>query len=77
MKRKFYKTTLTVVVLSEQPLEWDDLGDINYLITEGDCSGQIVNDKQEVLTAKQAAKALEKQGSSPGFFRLDEKGKEI
>jgi hypothetical protein len=75
-KRKFHKSTLTVVVLSENPLEYDDLGDVAYLISEGDCSGQITNEKHEVLNGKQMAQALIKQGSGPEFFGINEKGEE-
>ena len=41
-QRKFYKTTLRVVVLSEEPFEWDNLSGVAYAITDGDCSGMVV-----------------------------------
>lgn len=76
--RIFFKTTIHIDVLSEDtPLEFDDLGDINDAITEGDCSGQITFSKTQKLTGKQAAKALQKQGSEPEFFRLTADGKDI
>ena len=73
-KRKFYKTTLKVVVLSEYPLEYDSLKDVSYLIAQGDCSGEIIDDKRVTLSGRQTAKALIKQGSEPGFFQIDKDG---
>lgn len=39
-KRIFYKTTVTVEVLHEEPLNFDTLEDLHYAITYGDCSGE-------------------------------------
>lgn len=36
---KFYRTVIQVEVLSEDPFECTDLGEVNYAIAEGDCSG--------------------------------------
>lgn len=76
-KRKFYKTRIVVDVLSEDPLEWDNLNDINYLIVQGDCSGHVEEHGCKVLNGRQAARELMKQGSDPGFFRLTEKGEDV
>jgi hypothetical protein len=73
-ERKFYRTVIEVVVLSQEPYDPVDLSTIHWDIVDGDCSGQwgIKNTKE--LNGKQAAKALHQQGSDPSFFRLDEKG---
>lgn len=77
-KRKFFKTTFKVEVLSEEaPVEWDDLSDVAYAITEGECSGKITDERVERLNAHDAALALQKQGSDPEFFRLDAHGNEV
>lgn len=77
-KRKFYKTTIKVVVLSEGPLEnIESLHDVAYSIDEGDCSGVWSVKKSEVITGKQAANALLKQGSDPEFFQIDKNGKNL
>lgn len=76
-KRKFHKTVITVTVLSEDPFEWDDLEYVAYAITNGDCSGKIDETDHKVLSAKQAAKALQEQGSDPEFFRINDKGEDI
>jgi hypothetical protein len=68
--RTFYKTVIQVEVLSEEPLEYDDLGDVNFAISQGDCSGSIREIKRITLNGKQAAKALLKQGSSRVFSGL-------
>lgn len=74
-KRKFYRTVFTVEVLSEEPFgDGVDLVDLKYMINEGDCSGCIRQSDPEELDGLRAARALEKQHSDPGFFRLDEDG---
>lgn len=74
-KRKFYKNVLTVEVLSEEPISGHlSLKDIEYMITDGDCSGDIKWKPQVVLNGKKCADALSGQGSEPGFFRLDDEG---
>jgi hypothetical protein len=78
MARKFYKTVVTVVVLTEDvPPEYDNLSDLNYLITQGDASGQVTSTASEVLSGKQAAKALQAQGSDPSFFNIDDDGNDL
>jgi len=75
-KRKFYKTTITTVVLSEEPFQYEHLGDVQEQIYTGDCSGTFT-DTSEVLSAKEIVKALKKQGSDPEFFQLDKDGNEL
>lgn len=76
-KRKFYRTVLQVEVLSEEPYNFDSLQATAYDIDEGGCSGKVEVVKSEVLNARQAAKALDNQGSAPEFFRIDEKGNDL
>jgi len=75
-KRKFYKTTITVTVLSENPYHADNLEEVAFSITEGDCSGEW-DQKSITINGKTAAKELKKQGSDPEFFNLDDKGNEL
>jgi hypothetical protein len=74
MKRKFYETTVTIKILSEDhPIDEDmSLVDIDHAISEGDCVG-VTKAKAKELTAKQVAKRLREMGSAPGFFMLEEK----
>jgi hypothetical protein len=74
-KRKFYRTVFRIEVLSEYPYP-DDIENLHYNITEGDCSGKWEM-TQEVLNGQQAADALRAQGSAPEFFRLDEMGVDL
>ena len=76
-KRKFYKTTIKVVVLSEEPYQYENLVQVHNDITDGDCSGKHEITKAEELTAKQAAKALKAQGSDPEFFQITDEGEDI
>lgn len=75
-ERKFHRKVFQVEVLSEEPLGDVSLDQVHYLITDGPCSGDFKEVSSEVLDGKQAADALHKQGSEPGFFRLDDEGNE-
>lgn len=76
-KRKFYRTTITVTVLSEEPYQYENLVQVHNDITDGDCSGKHSITGSVKLTAKQAAKAMREQGSDPDFFQLTEDGEDI
>jgi hypothetical protein len=75
--RKFYRTVISVVVLSEGPFIYDDLDDVNSAITTGDHVGTVTETSVKTLTGKQAANALLDAGSEPGFFELDDEGNDI
>lgn len=76
--RKFYKTVITVTVLSEdEPLDSNlDLEGVHDSITGGDCSGEVTWADPVLLTGAEAAAALKAQGSDPCFFRLNPDGSE-
>jgi len=75
--RKFYKTVITVTVLSEDnPVTETNLSRIHDQITDGDWSGEVDADGGTELTAKEAAQALLAQGSDPSFFQLSDDGQE-
>ena len=77
-KRKFYKTTYTFTVLSEEPLPDSlSLSDLDYETMDGHCSGQFGETLVEELDGETAAKALIEQGSDPEFFQLTEDGEDI
>jgi len=76
-KRKFYKTIFRIEVLCEDERGFDDLDEICYAVTEGDCSGMLTTETKEVLNGKEMAKELKKQGSDPSFFMLTNKGEDI
>lgn len=77
-KRKFFLTTLTVEVLSEDsPLDPDmSLTDVDEFIGEGDGVGRIRFSKRSI-TSRGAATTAKLYGSEPGFFRLDDKGRTV
>lgn len=77
--RKFYKNRIIVEVLSEdEPLDSNmEMTEVVHAYTEGDCSGQVTWEDPVLLTPAEAAKALEDQGSDPGFFQLTADGKEV
>lgn len=76
--RKFYKTVVTVTILSEDPVNQNiDLGGINHQITDGDWSGEVAMGESQKVTASEVAKLLEEQGSDPSFFGLDSEGNDV
>lgn len=75
--RTFYKRTITLEFLSEEPIP-GEMG-VECLVNEaniGSYSMRIARDIETKLNGKQTARELLKQGSSPGFFSLNEKGED-
>ena len=68
--KRFYKTTVTVEILSEEPIGDPSLSTINYQIMEGDWSGRYNVTNVQELDEQEVRIALEKQGSDPDFFIL-------
>ena len=77
MTRTFYRMLIEVEVLSEEPFEFGKLFDIHEQITTGSCSGLVRVVKRHRMSAKTAARALQRQGSDPEFFRLSSTGKDM
>ena len=76
-KRKFHRTVIEVVVLSEEPFGYDDLADVDEAITNGACVGSFDTKSTTELTGKEAADALTAVHSEPGFFQLDDDGEDV
>jgi hypothetical protein len=76
-KRKFYKTRIIVEVLSEEPVNFDDLSQVHYAITNGDCSGRWEETDIKELNGKEAVMELGIQGSSPEWFGLTDDGEDM
>jgi hypothetical protein len=80
-KKKIYKKTIKVEILSDYPFDENfeemSLSDIDYEITEGMWSGQIEEIDTTELEGHEAVNAIQNQGSSPDFFGMDEEGNEL
>jgi len=83
MARKFFRTILKVIVLTEDApigkgvyVDHTDLKVIADMIDDGPAVGDVTIEKTEELTGKQMAKALKKAASDPSFFRMDDKGED-
>ena len=63
-----YRTLITYEVLSREPLGCVSLGDINYLSTQGDCSGQFKETAEERVDHPTMMRLLVAQGSDPLFL---------
>jgi hypothetical protein len=70
---KFYKTVMTVTIISDTPVHPDaTLSDVEGMITSGDWSGMVEISSTEELSPKETSEALIEQGTDPAFFGLDE-----
>lgn len=74
MSEKLYKTLFSVEVLSDRDPSDLELSDLHYMITDGDASGRVRVAKQEILTPRQMALALQAQNSDPSFLLGEEEG---
>lgn len=76
--RKFYKTVVTVTIISEgSPINEDwDLEDIRREIDCGDMVGEVAIHSTKKLGRKDTVKALYDMGSDPDFFGMDDKGRD-
>ena len=76
--RKFYKTTVTFTVLSEDPIPPNS--NIGGIVDECNVGEYVMHSStinHEVLNGKQAAEELFNAGSEPQFFKIDDEGNEI
>lgn len=78
-ERKFHKYIFQYEIVSEVPLQVDDLNieDLHHLTYEGPCSGRMLETHYVELNAKEAADALIEQGSDPEFFQIDQDGNDV
>jgi len=71
---KFYKTTVSIDILSEEPIEELGLKSLAFEIDQGELVGGHLRFERVELTPKQAADELYAVGSEPGFFQLRDDG---
>lgn len=71
-ERKFYQTVVTYEVLSDEPLGSVSLKDIDYMCTEGHCSGRFIETKEFQVSKEVMSKLLVDQGSDPEFLLGEE-----
>lgn len=81
-KRRFYRTVVSVEILSEEPYVEnpeveEDLVMIHNDITNGDCSGRVTWGESQEVDGPTMARLLQEQASDPEFFRLDENGEDV
>lgn len=77
--RMFYKTVITIEVLSEEPIpDGMSIENIANEAMEGSYSMRSLEEaKETLLNGKEAADALLEQGSNPSFFRLTDDGNDV
>lgn len=68
-KAKYFRTVITVEVLSNEPVGDDiSLSEVIEEITYGNWSGQVIFTPSKEIKAPKARRLLQKQGSDPNFL---------
>ena len=75
--RKFFRTLVTIEILSEGPIDSPSLDNINSEITDGDWSGKITYGESVEVSGLAMADLLRAQGSDPEFFQIDKLGNDL
>ena len=75
--RKFFRTLVSVEILSEEPLPEMELEELGYQMSLGSYYGDIEYGLSEEVDSSTMAKLLIDQGSDPEFFGLDEDGNDV
>ena len=75
-KKKLYKTTYTIEVLTDEESIFDLQG-LVYEIQDGDASGHELSTKTVIVEGMDAVKECEIHGTDIDFFQMDEDGNEI
>lgn len=73
-KRSIYKTVVSFIVLSDEPIEDVPLDQIIYETEEGQWVKYNEDMKSKQIKGNKAVKAIYESGSEPGFFFMDDKG---
>lgn len=76
--KKFYKTKITLEILSENPIP--DHASLSAIIEAADIGDYVAGEdkrEQTELTSLQAAEELYKVGSEPEFFGIDSDGNDV
>ncbi len=68
----YYHTKITVSVLSDTPLEDMSLAELNYLITDGDASGQVNQGESKPISREELQTLCDEHGTDISFFIMDE-----
>lgn len=69
---KLYRRIIKLEILSDRPIDTDDLAALAYEVTQGDASGSILSDATEEVTPELMRVLLIEQGSDPAFLLGDE-----
>jgi hypothetical protein len=75
MARKFYKTVVKVEILTEDPIEFDNLCDLDYQINHDAC-GVIKSTVSKQISGRACARAMIAQDRDPSFFQLTNAGRD-
>lgn len=73
-ERKFHRTVVEIVILSEEPWVSEDLEEIAEATDTGDCVGKVKIVKSDEVGGPAMARYLSEAGSEPAFFGLDDEG---
>lgn len=66
----YYKTSITVTVLSSYPYEETDLGQVMYDIMDGVCVGGVQRQESEMISQEEMKEACLALGADPEYFGI-------
>lgn len=75
MAKKFYKTVIEIIIITEGRYDPTSLEGINYDITDGQAVGTWTQKSSKAITIKQMKKEMDDIGSDPEFFGEEYKEK--
>lgn len=64
----YYRTVVQIEILSKDPYEYTNLRNLEYDVTQGDCSGVTKVISSEEVDRESMANLLLSQGSDPSFL---------
>ena len=76
-KRRYYMTTISVVVISDKHLEYDNLEDLNRILSDCIYPSELEEPFEEELTAKEAAEYIVDMKGEPNWLNLTADGEEL
>lgn len=69
---KFYKAKITVTVVADEPIDFENLADLNRQITDGDWLGNYKITEHRVINKEEAKKLCVEFQADPEFLGIEE-----
>lgn len=77
MDKKFYKSQITLTVISDEPTKELGFEQISQQILGGKWAGQITNREEQEISGQEVIAACKEQDCDADLFHLHENGEEV